>query len=214
MSDVELINNRNINNYFNIYKNSYNQLNIIAQNNSSDPKYFTNGNLSIPNGINSFINDVLNGSLEIIEQNDIQKIQYIENRKNRLTSNNLIIGTTFTVSNNYDNRYDKNNFKQWRFKVKTAGNLTSLFVKKNSDGYKRISDLTFSQFVKTEFSYIKHWNISDNSLIAFRYFSGIAIPFGNSDNIPFSESFFGGGSNDNRAWQVYRLGSRKQWSLQ
>ena len=84
--------------------------------------------------------------------------------------------------------------------------MTSLFVKKNSDGYKRISDLTFSQFVKTEFSYIKHWNISDNSLIAFRYFSGIAIPFGNSKNIPFSESFFGGGSNDNRAWQVYRLG--------
>ena len=123
-----------------------------------------------------------------------------------MTSNNLIIGSTFTVSNNYDNRYDKNNFKQWRFKVKTAGNLTSLFVKKNLDGYKRISNLIFSQFVKTEFSYIKHWNISDNSLIAFRYFSGIAIPFGNSKNIPFSESFFGGGSNDNRAWQVYRLG--------
>ena len=38
------------------------------------------------------------------------------------------------------------------------------------------------------------------------YFSGIAIPYGNSKNIPFSESFFGGGSNDNRAWQVYRLG--------
>ena len=206
LSDINLINNRNINNYFNIYKNSYNQLNIIAQNNTTDPKYYTDGNLSIPNGINSFIDDALNSSLAISEQNDIQKIQYVENRRSRLTSNNLIIGSTFTVSNNYDNRYDKNNFKQWRFKVKTAGNLTSLFVKKNLDGYKRISNLIFSQFVKTEFSYIKHWNISDNSLIAFRYFSGIAIPFGNSKNIPFSESFFGGGSNDNRAWQVYRLG--------
>ena len=38
-----------------------------------------------------------------------------------------------------------------------------------------------------------------------RYY-GIAIPFGNSDNIPFSKSFFSGGSNDNRAWEVYRLG--------
>ena len=206
LSDVELINNRNINNYFNIYKNSYNQLNTIAQNNTSDSKYFNGGNLSIPNGINNFINDVLNNNLTINEQNDIQRIKYIENRRNRLTSNNLIIGTTFTVSNNYDNRYDKDNFKQWRLKVKTAGNLTSLFVKENPDGFKRISDLIFSQFVKTEFSYIKHWNISDNSLIAFRYFSGIAIPYGNSKNIPFSESFFGGGSNDNRAWQVYRLG--------
>ena len=136
MSDVELINNRNINNYFNIYKNSYNQLNTIAQNNTTDSKYFNDGNLSIPNGINNFINDVLNNNLTINEQNDIQRIKYIENRRNRLTSNNLIIGTTFTVSNNYDNRYDKDNFKQWRLKVKTAGNLDKFVRKENPDGFK------------------------------------------------------------------------------
>ena len=51
LSDVELINNRNINNYFNIYTNSYYQLNQIAQNNTSDPKYFFEDNLSIPTGV-------------------------------------------------------------------------------------------------------------------------------------------------------------------
>ena len=117
---------------------NHNQKNIL------DSKYFNGGNLSIPSGINNFINDVLNNNLTINEQNDIQRIKYIQNRRNRLTSNNLIIGTTFTVSNNYDNRYDKDNFKQWRLKVKTAGNLTSLFVKENPDGFKRISD--FSAF--------------------------------------------------------------------
>jgi hypothetical protein len=35
-------------------------------------------------------------------------------------------------------------------------------------------------------------------------FFGIAIPFGNSDYIPFSRSYFSG-SNDNRAWQPYSL---------
>ena len=29
---------------------------------------------------------------------------------------------------------------------------------------------------------------------------------GNSDNIPFTRSYFAGGSNDNRAWQPYSLG--------
>tara|TARA_B100000989_G_C19528676_1_gene468371 strand:+ start:2056 stop:4455 length:2400 start_codon:yes stop_codon:yes gene_type:complete len=206
LSELELINNRNISNYFNIYSNSYNQINEIAKNNTSNPKYFSEGNLSIPDGINNFINDALNGILSLSDSGDIQRINYIENRRDRLTSNNLIIGSTFTISNNYDNRYDKGNFKQWRFKIKTAGNLASLLVKENLNGFKTISDLKFSQFIKTELSYIKHWNISDNSLIAFRYFSGIAIPFGNSENIPFSESFFAGGSTDNRAWQVYRLG--------
>ena len=78
--------------------------------------------------------------------------------------------------------------------------------KKNNEGLKTISDLPFSQFIKSELSYIKHWTLGDNSTIASRYFLGFAIPYGNSKNIPFSESFFGGGSNDNRAWEVYRLG--------
>lgn len=39
-----------------------------------------------------------------------------------------------------------------------------------------------------------------------RSFLGIAIPYGNSSNIPFSKSFFAGGVNDNRAWTAYSLG--------
>ena len=39
-----------------------------------------------------------------------------------------------------------------------------------------------------------------------RTFIGIAIPIGNSSTIPFSKSFFAGGSNDNRAWTAYNLG--------
>ena len=65
---------------------------------------------------------------------------------------------------------------------KNRRNLTSLFVKKTQMDSKNDIWLIFSQFVKTEFSYIKHWNISDNSLIAFRIF-GIAIPYGNSKNV-------------------------------
>jgi outer membrane protein assembly factor BamA len=42
--------------------------------------------------------------------------------------------------------------------------------------------------------------------VAFRSFFGIAVPFGNSNYIPFSRSYFSGGSNDNRAWQPYGLG--------
>ena len=37
-------------------------------------------------------------------------------------------------------------------------------------------------------------------------FAGIAIPYGNSDFIPFSRSYYAGGPNDNRAWSVYKLG--------
>ena len=208
-AQVELIKNKRIQNYFNVYSNSYDLINEIAKDYTNDSKYFINGNLGIPNGINLFINDALTILKSSINTDDLNKIGYINNRKKRLTTNNLIIGSSFSVSNNYDNRYDKNNFNQWRVKFKSAGLLTNVFMRKNivnADGFKTISNIPFSQFFKSELSYIKHWDIGENSTVATRYFLGFAIPYGNSENIPFSESFFGGGSNDNRAWEVYRLG--------
>ena len=209
ISQVELIKNKNIQNYFNIYSNSFELINEIAKEYTNDSKYYDNGNLKIPTGIDLFIEDALTVFNTTISANDLNKIQYINNRKKRLTTNNLIIGSSFSISNNYDNRYDKTNFNQWKIKFQSAGLLTNLFLgnkRLNSEGLKTISDLPFSQFLKSELSYIKHWDIGANSTLATRYFLGFAIPYGNSENIPFSESFFGGGSNDNRAWEVYRLG--------
>ena len=209
ISQVELIKNRNIQNYFNIYSNSFELINEIAKEYTNDSKYYDNGNLKIPTGIDLFIEDALTVFNTTISANDLNKIQYINNRKKRLTTNNLIIGSSFSISNNYDNRYDKTNFNQWKIKFQSAGLLTNLFLgnkRLNTEGLKTISDLPFSQFLKSELSYIKHWDIGANSTLATRYFLGFAIPYGNSENIPFSESFFGGGSNDNRAWEVYRLG--------
>ena len=209
IAEIELIKNKNIENYFNIYSNSYNLINEIAKDYTNDSKYYINGNLSIPSGIDLFINDALTIFNTTLNNDDLNKIDYINNRKKRLTTNNLIIGSSFSISNNYDNRYDKTNFNQWRIKFQSAGLITNILrgnSKLNSDGFKTISDLPFSQFFKSELSYIKHWNVGENSNFATRYFLGFAIPYGNSENIPFSESFFGGGSNDNRAWEVYRLG--------
>ena len=209
LSQVELIKNKNIQNYFNIYSNSYDIINEIAKDYAFNTNYFLNGNLKIPDGIDLFIDDALSIHSLTLSSEDYKQINYINNRKKRLTTNNLIIGSTFSISNNYETRYDKTNFNQWRIKFQSAGALTNILIgnsKKNNEGLKTISDLPFSQFIKSELSYIKHWTLGDNSTIASRYFLGFAIPYGNSKNIPFSESFFGGGSNDNRAWEVYRLG--------
>ena len=209
LSQVELIKNKNIQNYFNIYSNSYDIINEIAKDYSFNTNYFLNGNLKIPDGIDLFIDDALSIHSLTLSSEDYKQINYINNRKKRLTTNNLIIGSTFSISNNYETRYDKTNFNQWRIKFQSAGALTNILIgnsKKNNEDLKTISDLPFSQFIKSELSYIKHWTLGDNSTIASRYFLGFAIPYGNSNNIPFSESFFGGGSNDNRAWEVYRLG--------
>ena len=206
-AEIALINNKNIDNYFNIYSSSYKELNYIANKITSDPIYYNNGSLEIPKGINLFIDDVLEGNFTSIDEIDFRKVSFIEGRRSRLISNNLIIGPSIKLSNKSEKVFQGNNFNRWNLKIQTSGNIASLFAKKdNSQNFKTISDLRFSQFIKTEFTYIRHWSFENNSLFAFRFFNGLAIPYGNSENIPFSESFFGGGSNDNRAWQVYKLG--------
>ena len=79
-------------------------------------------------------------------------------------------------------------------------------LKKNSKDRYELFSVPYSQYVKTELDYIKYWGLSNNNTLAFRSFFGIAIPYGNSNSIPFSRSFFGGGSNDNRGWDAYSLG--------
>ena len=63
-----------------------------------------------------------------------------------------------------------------------------------------INNVAFPQYAKSEIDYIKLWNLGRNNEYT-RTFIGIAILIGNSNTIPFSKSFFAGGSNDNRAWQ-------------
>ena len=52
-----------------------------------------------------------------------------------------------------------------------------------------------------------------DNILAIRGYFGIAIPYGNSNSIPFSKSFFAGGPNDNRAWAAYDLGPGSTQSL-
>ena len=63
-----------------------------------------------------------------------------------------------------------------------------------------------SNLIKTELDYIKHWHLGGKNVFAIRSFIGLAVPYGNSSSIPFAESFFAGGANDNRAWTAYNLG--------
>jgi outer membrane protein assembly factor BamA len=54
--------------------------------------------------------------------------------------------------------------------------------------------------------YKKFWDVSEKTVLVFRSFLGVAVPYGNSNTIPFSRSYFIGGPNDLRAWKIYDLG--------
>ncbi|MEX0273118.1 MAG: BamA/TamA family outer membrane protein [Flavobacteriaceae bacterium] len=226
--NLQYVNNLNPDNFFNVYRDTYRRLNEIATDEASDyasvegfeefydelnPNHVNdddddNLDLIVPSGTDGFIRRVLLGEAKSAE--DFIDVGRIAERQDRLTENNLIFASNYTLNLNNRNGITDHDFYQFRFKAESAGNLLSalsnLFSFKEVNGQKEILDVPYSQYFKTEFDYIKYWDLKRSNVLAFRSFFGIAIPYGNADNIPFVRSYFAGGSNDIRAWQPYSLG--------
>ena len=210
--DLEFVNNKAIANYFNVYRNSYDRLNSIAQQIRYDSEFVLDDDLMIPKGTTEFINQVIQGETTIEREDQLYRdVRVIQERETRLTSNNLITSSAFSFNmNTQENIFDED-FSQFQLKVVSSGNLLTGLLnlsgkEKNEYQMYEFLDVIPSQFIKTEFNFIKHWSVGKEQVLAMRLFSGIAIPYGNSDNIPFTRSYFAGGSNDNRAWKAYKLG--------
>ncbi|MGO4905639.1 translocation and assembly module lipoprotein TamL [Flavobacterium sp. W20_MBD1_R3] len=215
--NTQFVRNLNPNNYFFVYNSSYKALNAIGKQYNINPDYYNNDidrDLVIERGTTGFTSDVLSGNasfLKPLEIADLESVKSIEERRLRLTENDFILATSFTFSKTTKKDLLDNDFYLFRTKIESAGTLLSAIAKttsqkENVKGNYEIFNLEYSEYIKTEFEYIKHWDLSKEKIVAFRSFFGIAVPFGNSDYIPFSRSYFSGGSNDNRAWQPYGLG--------
>jgi len=214
LADVEFVNNMNSANYFNVFQNSFDNLNRIAQNNMEqvNPAFFdsSTNNLIAPDGTRGFINSYRNDNLDLNEQEN-QEMSSIVERRDRLTENNLIIATNYSYNYSSKKNIKDKDFTQFRWNVEFAGNILSLLsnsigLNKNERGNYKLFDVQFSQYAKTELNLINHWNLGNDQVLATRAYTGIAIPYGNANSIPFIRSFFAGGPNDNRGWQPYDLG--------
>lgn len=216
--NIQYVRNLNTANYFNVYRNSFSALNDIAAEAEIDnpDKYFEFADdgtriLTIPEGANQFLRDTRNADGFGLSGSQVENLNDIRERKNRLTEDNLIFATNFSyIKNEKEDIYDED-FSRLRLKAETAGNLLSGIskiagLKQSPDGRYSIFGVNFSQYVKFEADYIKHWELGSDDVFAIRTFGGIAIPYGNSNSIPFTRSFFAGGPNDNRAWEAYSLG--------
>jgi outer membrane protein assembly factor BamA len=213
--NLQYVRNLNVGNYFGVYQTSYNTLNDI----SLSLNYNGDENLEYPDETDLFINDVLNDNTSLTPADeDYKTVASIDERKQRLTEDNLIMASSFSfVKDTRKNLYD-NTFSIFRAKIELAGNLLSSIsdlvgLPKDESGRSTLFNVAYSQYVKTELDFIKHWDLGNKNVLAIRTYGGIAIPYGNATSIPFSKSFYAGGPNDNRAWAAYSLGPGSSESL-
>ena len=91
-----------------------------------------------------------------------------------------------------------------------AGGLTDLamgtFGSHREQGERQLFYQPFSQFVKGTFEVRNLWRITSRLNLASRLLGGIAYAYGNSEELPYSETFFIGGPNSLRGFSVRGVG--------
>jgi outer membrane protein assembly factor BamA len=216
--NLQFVKNLNIDNYFNVYNYSYNTLNDLAQIYNTNTSFEdANGNLTF-SGALDFINEVKTGGIPVANEIDFKAINTIGERRNRLIENNLILSSSFSYNLSTKNSINDVQFYNIKAKIESSGNVLNAIAKQkketlNSNDNQTVFGVAYAQYIKTEFEYIKHLQLYKKSSVAFRFFGGVAVPYGNSNSVPFSRSYFAGGSNDNRGWQAYSLGPGSSLSV-
>ena len=93
------------------------------------------------------------------------------------------------------------------FELEAAGNLLYGITSLGNGGENRKAlGQTFSQFVRTSIDFRYYYQWSKEQVWAFRFNTGLAIPYLNSNTIPYSRQFFVGGANSIRAFRLRQLG--------
>ena len=98
-----------------------------------------------------------------------------------------------------------------RANAETAGNLLYGLShlsgqKADEDGNYKALGIRYSQYFKADADYAFTHYFDRRQSIAFHVGAGVAVPYGNSDVLPFEKRFYSGGANSVRGWGVRTLG--------
>ena len=99
----------------------------------------------------------------------------------------------------------------FRFNIETSGNMLyaaskAFGMSQNQDGQYECMNIAFAQYVRNDLSYTLNWRINQSNNLLFHIESGLAVPYLNSNSVPFEKRYFAGGANSVRGWSVRELG--------
>ena len=149
---------------------------------------------------------------------------------------NLYIQNSFTdhviPTSRYSMIYNDQNinipgdYNYVRLNFETAGNSYNAFnqligrskkIDYNDNGieegkYYEFLGIRYAQYLKADIEYRYSHHINKANTMVYRVFLGAGLPYGNLDVLPFEKSYFSGGANGIRAWQVRSLGPGSYFS--
>lgn len=127
--------------------------------------------------------------------------------------NHFIVGLGY--SGNYTSftaRQPHRSYWNIYYNLETAGNLLRGLAKPlqfkldQESGNYELFNTQFAQFAKADISVTYNQMMHPKHRLVFHADFGVAVPYGNSQTIPFEKRYFAGGANSVRGWAARTLG--------
>ncbi len=126
-------------------------------------------------------------------------------------TDHVLVGTSYKLLYNNINNNERQNFYRLRLNLNAYGNLLyGLFdissIQKNDKGQYVIFGTPFTSFVSADIDFTYNIMLWDRSSLVAHTAAGIGVPTSNASTLPFERSFYLGGTNSMRAWNLRELG--------
>ena len=213
--NTQYIQNLNVSRFFNIYDSEFTNLNAVAEiyDTAKSTSYFpitTDSDLQASKSLDFIKIVAADSGFRASNSADYNAVLNIQNRYNIVTSDFLVPTLAYSFTYNSQIDFKDSNFSFFKARISNSGNILGLFSKTyNSNDKKTLLKIPLAQYFKIDLEYKQFWNLGTTSVFGIRTFLGAIFTYDNSD-IPFTRSYFAGGSNDIRAWKTYDLGPGKR----
>jgi outer membrane protein assembly factor BamA len=149
--------------------------------------------------------------MEITSEEYASLIATLDKRIQYQMSDHLVMDARFGFVHNGQATSKTGDFNYLRTNVETAGNLLYLISHlinqtPNAQNQYEVLGIPYSQYVRGDFDFVHYHTIGEKSKFVSRIFAGAGWYYGNARSLPYEKSFFAGGANNIRAWQLRELG--------
>lgn len=134
-------------------------------------------------------------------------------------SSHFILGMDYTLylgNNTLTTGRQQNTTRDlWSLRInpEIAGNvlagISQMTDVRKADGRYEIVNQPFEQYARFDADWSYSHYLSERSRLALHAAGGVAVPYGNSNVMPFEKRYYSGGANSVRGWSVRELGPGK-----
>lgn len=149
--------------------------------------------------------------INITDQAFKESLTTLDKRIQYQFSDHFVMNARYSYLYNGQELNKKRDFSYFRLNFESAGNVIYLTnkisqAKPKDNGEYTVFGIPYAQYLRSDFDLKKYHYFNDKNILVFRTFGGIGVPYGNAKNLPYEKSFFAGGANNQRAWQLRELG--------